>query len=91
MPENEAAPDVFAAIAHPARRLLLDLIAARERSVKDLAYPFSMSRPAISQHLKVLKDAGLLEERQVGREHIYRVLPGPLLQVHQWLQRYVQS
>ena len=80
--------DVFTAIAHPALRLLLDLLAAGgPRPVKDLAYPFSMSRSAISQHLRVLKDAGLVVEERAGRERHYRVEPRPLREATRWLDR----
>ena len=51
-------PDVFGAIASPVRRALLDVLAGGARSVHDLAAPFDMSRPAVSQHLRVLRDAG---------------------------------
>lgn len=79
---------VYAAIAHPARRRLLDLLAEGDRPVKALAAPFAMSRPAVSQHLKVLLDAGLVAERRAGRERLYRLRPERLREVHLWLGRY---
>jgi DNA-binding transcriptional ArsR family regulator len=54
-------PDVFAAISHPARRRMLDLLIETDRSVNALAEHFQMSRPAVSQHLRVLLDAGLVD------------------------------
>ncbi len=47
-----------------------------------------MSRPAISQHLRILEEAGLISEKKVGREHHYQLTPEPLIQVNQWLQHY---
>ena len=61
-------PDVFAAISHPARRRMLDLLIETARSVNTIAGHFQMSRPAVSQHLRVLLDAGLVTEQRHGRE-----------------------
>jgi DNA-binding transcriptional ArsR family regulator len=80
--------DVFTAIAHPARRRILDLLAGGERPVNDLASHFAMSRPAVSQHLRALLDAGLVQETRHGRERRYRLAPGRLAEVGVWLARY---
>ena len=80
--------DVFTAVAHPIRRQLLDLLAGGERPVGELAARFSVTRPAISQHLRVLRDAGLVAERRQGRERIYRLVPGPLQALDDWLAAY---
>ena len=80
--------DVFQAIAHPTRRRLLDELAAGEASVSRLASPFDMSRPAVSQHLRILREAKLVSERRVGRERLYRLEPEPLREVNDWLARY---
>ena len=80
--------DVFTAIAHPVRRQLMDMLSQGEQTVAELAAPFSMSRPAISQHLRILLDAGLVSEQQRGREHHYRLQAGRLLEVQRWLQTY---
>ena len=85
---QHAEADVFTAIAHPARRQLLDLLAERERSVSQLAEPFAMSRPAVSQHLRILLDAGLVRERRAGRERRYALQAQRLLEVQRWLQTY---
>ena len=79
--------DVFEAIAHPVRRDLLDLLANGERSVTDLAGPFPITRPAISQHLRVLREAGLVTERKVGRR-LYQLREAPLFQVSEWARKY---
>ncbi|HZD67662.1 MAG TPA: metalloregulator ArsR/SmtB family transcription factor [Actinomycetes bacterium] len=80
--------DVFAALAHPIRRQLLEQLAAGDRSVKDLAAPFATTRQAISQHLRILLAAGLVEEHKQGRERVYQLRAQPLAEVEQWLARY---
>lgn len=80
--------DVFIAIAHPVRRQLLDMLVNGDQSVKDLTEPFAMSRPAISQHLRILLDAGLVSEQRKGRERRYQLQSERLLEIQQWLQTY---
>jgi DNA-binding transcriptional ArsR family regulator len=80
--------DVFHAISDPTRRDLLDLIARGSQPVKVLAQEFDMTRPAISQHLRVLVEAGLIVEKKVGREHHYQLQAEPLSYVHEWVQQY---
>lgn len=84
----DADADVFTALAHPIRRELLDQLADSARSVKDLAAPFATTRQAISQHLRILLAAGLVEERKLGRERVYQLRAQPLAEVEQWLARY---
>jgi DNA-binding transcriptional ArsR family regulator len=79
---------VFRAISHPARRRILDLLAQSDRSVNTMAGHFNMSRPAVSQHLRVLLDAGLVTERRHGREHRYRFVPEKLSPVRDWMAHY---
>ncbi len=86
--DNLLQVDVFHAIADPTRRALLDLVAEGEQPVKMLAQTFTMSRPAISQHLRILKQAGLVVERKVGREHLYSLQENPLHEVSDWVQHY---
>jgi DNA-binding transcriptional ArsR family regulator len=81
-------PDVFAAISHPARRRMLDLLIETDRSVNALAGHFQMSRPAVSQHLRVLLDAGLVTEQRHGRERRYRLVPAQLKPVRDWMAHY---
>ena len=81
-------PDVFGAISHPARRRMLDLLAEVDRSVSTIAGHFQMSRPAVSQHLRVLLDAGLVTERRHGRERHYRLAPEQLGPVRDWIAHY---
>ncbi|MFC4144684.1 ArsR/SmtB family transcription factor [Micromonospora mangrovi] len=81
--------DVFAALASPTRRELLRLL--RERGgqpVAQLAAHFDMRRPSLSEHLKVLKDAGLVTEEPIGRQRLYSLRPEPLREVADWLGPY---
>ena len=66
---------MFVAIASPVRRALLDTLSAGPRPVRDLAAEFSISRPAVSQHLRVLKDAGLVTDRKTGTRRLYQLDP----------------
>ena len=89
MPRPSATEDVFRAIADPTRRAVLDLLIARgEESVSALAAPFRMSLPAVSRHLRVLKEAGLVTERRSGKQRLYRLTPEPLKGVHDWAKHY---
>ncbi|MEK7951063.1 ArsR/SmtB family transcription factor [Luteolibacter soli] len=81
-------PDVFHAISHRARREMLDQLTDDERSVSVIASHFSMSRPAVSQHLRILLDAGLVTERRHGRERRYRLVPEKLAPVRDWIAHY---
>jgi len=80
--------DVFTAIAHPVRRQLLDRLSQADQSVAELARPFAISRPAISQHLRILLVAGLVTERRHGRERRYQLQAERLREVQHWLQTY---
>ncbi|MEI6665191.1 MAG: metalloregulator ArsR/SmtB family transcription factor [Chloroflexota bacterium] len=84
-PEFDA---TYGAIAHPVRRRILDLLVEDDMPVHALAQQFEMSRPAVSQHLKVLLDSGLVRERRHGRERRYRLAPDGLRTVRDWIQHY---
>jgi len=79
--------DVFAALADPVRRELLDAVAAQPMRVVDLADRQPISRPAISRHLRLLTEAGLLDVEQRGRERHYALRAAPLRQVRDYLDR----
>jgi DNA-binding transcriptional ArsR family regulator len=79
---------VFGAISHPARRRMLDLLVEADRSVNTIAGHFQMSRPAVSQHLRILLDAGLVTEQRHGRERRYRLVPARLGPVRDWIAHY---
>src|SRR4051794_14829828 len=90
MSRPRAANDVFRAIADPTRRELLDRLAEGEQSMMKLAESFEMSLPAVSQHLKVLREAGLVSERREGRMRIYTLAPTPLREIADWVSPYEQ-
>lgn len=79
-----AEADVFAAIAHPARRAMLSALLRGERSAGELAEPFEMTFGAVSQHLKVLEEAELVMVRREGRHRYYRLAPEPIREVEAW-------
>lgn len=81
-------PEVFGAISHPARRKMLDLLVDGDRPVNAIAENFAMSRPAVSQHLRVLLAAGLVAEQRCGRQRRYRLVPEQLSPVRDWLAHY---
>ena len=79
----------FRALADPTRRTMIArLAAAPDTPVAELARPFRMSKPAISKHLRVLEEAGLLARRRQGRVHHLRLVPAPLESADDWLGRY---
>lgn len=75
----------YDAIADPTRRRLLRLVAERERTAGELASAFTISRPAVSRHLRVLREAGLVRMRPRARERVYALEPAPLAEVDDWL------
>lgn len=79
---------VFRALADPTRRAILDRLRRREHGVGALCEPFALTQPAISQHLRVLSDAGLVRSRRQGRERIYSLSPRPLRQAFDWLAHF---
>jgi DNA-binding transcriptional ArsR family regulator len=80
--------DVFRAIAHPARRTILVLLKDGEKPASELAEPFGVSFSAISQHLKILRDADLVSERRDGRQRIYQLESKPLEEVWSWIEDF---
>jgi DNA-binding transcriptional ArsR family regulator len=86
---NEARLDkTFSALADPTRRAILARLAQGERSVMELAEPFSMSQPAISRHLKVLEGAGLITRGRDAQRRPCRLEAVPLREATDWLERY---
>ena len=80
--------DVFRAIADPTRRAILDRLRKGAVAVNALAADFNQSRPAISKHLRVLRNAKLVSEERAGRERIYQIQPAPLRSVVGWIEGY---
>src|SRR5437867_233089 len=80
--------DAFAALGEPRRREILRLVSAAELSVGEIARRFEVTRPAISQHLRVLKEAGLVSERRNGTRRLYRARPESIAQLRAYLESY---
>jgi DNA-binding transcriptional ArsR family regulator len=78
----------FAALADPTRRRILARLAHGERCVTDLARPYSMSLPAVSKHLRVLENAGLIRRRRDGRVHSLKLEAAPMKQASRWIEEY---
>jgi DNA-binding transcriptional ArsR family regulator len=78
----------FEVLAEETRRRILDLLAQEERPVGDLVALLSVNQPAVSKHLKVLREAGLVESRTDAQRRIYRVRTEPLREVDEWLAPY---
>ena len=83
-----ASADVFRAVADAHRRALLDAVASGEVAVGDLVKAAGLSYSAVSQHLAILRDAGLVESRRKGRQQLYRLEARPLCEVFTWTSRY---
>ena len=88
MNRARADQDVFRAIADPTRRSILDRLRAGPAPVKSLAEDFRQSRPAISKHLRILRQAHLVDAATIGRERIYELRSMPLQQVAGWIEGY---
>jgi DNA-binding transcriptional ArsR family regulator len=82
-------PALFAALADPTRLAIVErLLSEGERTAGDIAQPFAMSKPAISKHLKVLEDAGLIERRIERQWRICRIRPEGIRTIDDWMKRY---
>jgi DNA-binding transcriptional ArsR family regulator len=78
----------FEVLAQPNRRRILDLLVAAERPVGDLVDQLEVSQPAVSKHLRLLREAGLVEARTDAQRRIYRVRAEPLRAIDEWLEPY---
>lgn len=88
MSRPAADASVFHAIADPTRRAILDRLRDGELAASDLLTPFRISQPALSQHLAVLRRAGLVRQRKSGRRRLYSVEPAPLRAIADWISLY---
>jgi DNA-binding transcriptional ArsR family regulator len=79
---------MFDVLAEPHRRQILDLLREDERAVGDLVAEVGISQPSVSKHLRVLRDAGLVEVRTDAQRRVYRLRPEPLREIDAWLQPY---
>lgn len=82
--------DVFQAIADPTRRAILKLLAGKELPVNEISGSFSMTRTAVSKHLLILEETGLVSSRKAGREKRYTLQAEPLSELDQWLSYFEQ-
>lgn len=80
--------DAFNAVAEPQRRDILDVLAAGERPVNDLVGVLELAQPQVSKHLRVLREVGVVEARDQGRQRIYRVNGRALKPIHDWVKGY---
>jgi len=80
--------DAFNAVAEPRRRQILDALAEGERPVNDLVERLGLGQPQVSKHLRVLREVGLVDVRDVGRQRIYRLNARTLKPIHDWVARY---
>ncbi|MGH9789824.1 MAG: ArsR/SmtB family transcription factor [Candidatus Acidiferrales bacterium] len=90
MREGATERNVFRAVADPTRRSMLEMLRGGDRAVSDFIAPFRISQPAVSQHLGVLRRAGLVRARRLGRKRVYRLNAQPITQVYDWAARYVR-
>lgn len=80
--------DVFQAIADPTRRAIISMVAQQSQNLNAIAENFDVSRPAISQHIKILTECGLIVIKKQGRERYCEVRPGPLEEVSDWVEPF---
>jgi DNA-binding transcriptional ArsR family regulator len=78
----------FEVLADPTRRAVLDLLRRGSQPAGEIAGAFTISRPAISKHLRLLRRANLVREHREGRHRVYQLTPGPLRAVDSWLEQY---
>ena len=83
--------DAFNAIAEPRRRQIRHALVAGERPVNDLVAELDLAQPAVSKHLRVLLEVGLVDVRRDGRQRLYRLNGQPLEPVHGWLQAFTHT
>ena len=79
---------VFDVVAEPTRRRILDLLRVEEQPVGDVVRALGISQPAVSKHLRVLRDAGLVDVRVDAQRRLYRLRPEPLREIDEWLAPY---
>lgn len=83
--------DAFNAVAEPRRREILDLLAGGERSVNDLVARLGLAQPLVSKHLRVLREVGLVEVRDEGRQRLYRLNGRGLKPIHDWVKPFERT
>src|SRR3712207_5618649 len=80
--------DAFNAVAEPRRRQIVDLLAGAERPVSDLVRELGLAQPQVSKHLRVLREVGIVDVRDQGRQRLYRLNGHALKPIHDWVKSY---
>ena len=83
--------DAFNAVAEPRRRQILDILAGGEHAVNDLVRQLGLPQPQVSKHLRVLREVGLVQVRDEGRQRLYRLDGRPLQPIHEWVSNYERT
>jgi DNA-binding transcriptional ArsR family regulator len=83
--------DAFNAVAEPRRRQILDVLAGGERPVNDLVALLGLAQPQVSKHLRVLREVGVVDVRERGRQRLYRLNGRALKPIHDWVKGYERS
>jgi len=83
--------DAFNAVAEPRRRQILDALTAGERPVNDLVELLGLAQPQVSKHLRVLREVGAVDVREVGRQRLYRLNGHALKPIHDWVKGYERT
>ena len=83
--------DAFNAVAEPRRREILDELAGGERPVNDLVHELGLAQPQVSKHLRVLREVGAVEVRDVGRQRLYKLNGQALKPIHDWVKGYERT
>ena len=83
--------DAFNAVAEPRRRQILDVLAEGERPVNDLVALLGLAQPQVSKHLRVLREVGLVDVRDEGRQRLYRLNGHALKPIHEWVKKYERT
>jgi DNA-binding transcriptional ArsR family regulator len=83
--------DAFNAVAEPRRRQILDVLADGEHAVNDLVRELGLAQPQVSKHLRVLREVGAVDVREVGRQRLYRLNGEALKPIHDWVKNYERS
>ncbi len=81
----------FEVVAEPHRRRILELLRDSERPVGDLVDELALSQPSVSKHLRVLRDAGLVDVRHDAQRRVYRLVPEPLVEIDEWLTPFREA
>jgi DNA-binding transcriptional ArsR family regulator len=91
MARTATTADAFNAVAEPRRRQILDVLAGGERPVNDLVRALGIAQPQVSKHLRVLREVGVVDVRDAGRQRLYRLNGPGLKPIHDWVKAYERT